>query len=216
MHGKQIWPCRKKVKCQYSIFILAILVNLWYPWGSVQREGPGLIWFWRRRFLNVFTIYGHGSHHGQWTTTILAFFHSPNLRRPHMQFEQHWPRGFRGEVVDLAVKSSKSIYNNYFSNFGRPPIPDDLCKGSAPRHPLFWRSILKGFYHIWAWQPSWSMDHNHFSNLSFPQPKEAPHDIWATLAQRLQRRSCLNFSTFFPYKCMVPIHMHREANLTSP
>ena len=29
------------------------------------------------------------------------------------------------------------------------------------------------------------MDHNHFSNLSFPCPKEAPHEIWATLAQML-------------------------------
>ena len=29
------------------------------------------------------------------------------------------------------------------------------------------------------------MDRDHFSNLSLPQPKEAPHKIWATLAQRL-------------------------------
>ena len=28
--------------------------------------------FWRRRFLKVFTIYGHGSHLGKWTATILA------------------------------------------------------------------------------------------------------------------------------------------------
>ena len=24
------------------------------------------------------------------------------------------------------------MYNQYFSNFGRPPIPDDLCKDLAP------------------------------------------------------------------------------------
>ena len=54
--------------------------------------------FWRR-FLKVFTIYGHGCHLGQWTVTILAISHSPNLRRLHIKFEQHWPRGFRGEVV---------------------------------------------------------------------------------------------------------------------
>ena len=53
---------------------------------------------WRRRFLKVFTIYGHGGHLGQWTATIIAIFRSPNLRRLHMKFEQHWPRGFRGEV----------------------------------------------------------------------------------------------------------------------
>ena len=55
--------------------------------------------FWRRRFLKVLTICGHGGHLGQWTATILAIFHSPNLRRLHMKFEQHWPRGFRPEVV---------------------------------------------------------------------------------------------------------------------
>ena len=37
--------------------------------------------------------------------------------------------------------------------------------------------IFKGFYHIWAWQPFWSMDHDHFSNLSFSCPKEALHEI---------------------------------------
>ena len=31
------------------------------------------------------------------------------------------------------------MYNNYFSNFGRPLVPDDLCKDSAPRHPRFWK-----------------------------------------------------------------------------
>ena len=33
--------------------------------------------FWRRRFLKVFTIYGHGGHLGQCMATILAIFHSP-------------------------------------------------------------------------------------------------------------------------------------------
>ena len=55
--------------------------------------------FWRRRILKAFTIYGHGGHLGQPTATILAIFHSPNLRRLHMKFEQNWPRGSRGEVI---------------------------------------------------------------------------------------------------------------------
>ena len=62
--------------------------------------------------------------------------------------------------------------------------------------------IFKGFYHIWAWRPSWSTNLDHFSNLSFPQPKEAPYEIWAKLAQRLQRRSRLKFWIFFSYKCI--------------
>ena len=38
--------------------------------------------------------------------------------------------------------------------------------------------FLKGFYHIWAWQPSWSCDLDHLYKLSFRLPKEAPHKIW--------------------------------------
>ena len=144
------------------------------------------------------------------------------------------------------------MYDHYFSNFGRPPVSDDICKGSAIRHPQFWRTrflkvfpykcigkqtwpcrkkvkcqyttfilailvdlpslmthvkiqpqgILrsgeedfKSFYHIWAWRPSWSMDHDHFSNFSFPLPEEAPYEIWAKLAQGLQRRSHLKMLT---------------------
>ena len=62
--------------------------------------------------------------------------------------------------------------------------------------------IFKGFYHIWAWWPPWSVNCDHFSNLSFPQPKEAPYEICAKLAQRLQKRSHLKFWIFFPYKCI--------------
>ena len=34
-----------------------------------------------------------------------------------------------------------------------------------------------GFYHIWAWLPSWSCDQDHLSKLSFPHPIEAPYEI---------------------------------------
>ena len=57
------------------------------------------------------------------------------------------------------------------------------------------KKIFKGFYHIWAWRPSWSTDRDHFSNFSFPHPKEAPYEIRAKLAQRLQRRSRLKMLT---------------------
>ena len=80
---KQIWPCRKKVKRQCRTII-------WSPIPDLYKDkAPGLIWFWRRRFLKVFTIYGHGSHLCQWTVTILAIFRSPNLRGLHIKFEQH-------------------------------------------------------------------------------------------------------------------------------
>ena len=118
--------------------------------------------FWRRRFLKVFTIYGHGGHLGQLTATILAIFHSPNLRRLHMKFVQNWPRASRREVVwnseyfshtnaygsktDLTVKRSNVNVRPYFSNFRRLPVSNDICKDSTTRHPRFWRTrFLKVF-----------------------------------------------------------------------
>ena len=48
--------------------------------------------------------------------------------------------------LTLPLKGQTSTYDNSFSNFGRPPVPDDSCKGSAPRHFRFWRRrFLKVF-----------------------------------------------------------------------
>ena len=44
--------------------------------------------------------------------------------------------------------------------------------------PVLAEKILKGFYHIWAWRPSWSCDPDAAKKISFPLPKEAPHKIW--------------------------------------
>ena len=72
----------------------------------------------------------------------------------------------------------------------------------SPKAPsVLEKKIFKGFYHIWAWWPSWLTNRDYFSNLLFPLSKEAPYEIWAKLAQKLQR-SCLKFWTFFPYKCI--------------
>ena len=79
-----------------------------------------------------------------------------------MKFEQNWPRGSRGEVVCnsehfpiqmhkvakliLPKKGQLSMYDHYFSNFGSPPVPEDICKDSAIRHARFWRRrFLKVF-----------------------------------------------------------------------
>ena len=55
-----------------------------------------------------------------------------------------------------------------------PPVPE---------------KTFKGFYHIWAWHPSWSCDLDHLYKLWFPLLKEAPHKIWLWLAKRFRRRS---------------------------
>ena len=41
----------------------------------------------------------NGGHFDQWTTPILAILFSPAPKRLHMKFDQHWTRGFRGEVI---------------------------------------------------------------------------------------------------------------------
>ena len=68
-----------------------------------------------------------------------------------MKFEQNWPRGSR-EVFNSEYFShtnalgSKKEVKCQCSNFGRPLVSDDISKGSAIRHPRFWRTIsLKVF-----------------------------------------------------------------------
>ena len=44
-------------------------------------------------------IYGHGGHLDLLTMTIWTYFQSTFNTRLHMKFEEIWPMGFRGEVV---------------------------------------------------------------------------------------------------------------------
>ena len=48
-----------------------------------------------------------------------------------------------------------------------PPVPE--------------KKIFYGFYHIWAWRPSWSCDLDHLYKCSFPLPKDAPHEVLALI-----------------------------------
>ena len=50
---------------------------------------------------------------------------------------------------------------------------------------------LKGFYHIWAWQPSWSCDPDPTNKLLFPHPTEAPFEILLWQAKQFWRRRSL-------------------------
>ena len=36
---------------------------------------------------------------------------------------------------------------------------------------------FKGFYHIWAWRPSWSCDLNNLYTHSFQLPMDATHNV---------------------------------------
>ena len=117
----------------------------------------------RRRFLMFCAIYWHDGHLGQSAATLVPFqkFFIPlTYGGPIWNFERIWLSGFRGEVVwnsqqlshtnvwgiqmqkeanmTLTWKGQMSKYDNHFSSFSRSPVPDDLCKYLAPRHPRFW------------------------------------------------------------------------------
>ena len=59
--GTQIWPYHKKVKGHPSLIILTNGKPR-VPNAVYQDSASKLSWFWRRRFLSVFIIYGHGGH----------------------------------------------------------------------------------------------------------------------------------------------------------
>ena len=54
---------------------------------------------------------------------------------------------------------------------------------------------MKGFYHIWAWRPSWSCDLDLLYTHWFPLPIDASYKIWLWLAMRFQRRRSLKLWT---------------------
>ena len=70
------------------------------------------------------------------------------------------------------------------------------------------KKIFKGFYHIWAWRPSWSTNRDHFSNLLFPLPKEAPYLNLSKIGPEAPEKKLFEILNIFP------IQMHKEAKLT--
>ena len=67
-------------------------------------------------------IYGHGGHRDLRTTTICTYFQSPFNTRLHIKFEEIWPRGFRGEVVQRGERTdgrrTESDHNSSSWAFG--------------------------------------------------------------------------------------------------
>ena len=94
----QIWPCCKIGQGQPRVIIWTNFVVLEYPMLHTKFKVIGL-WFQRRRFLKVFTIYSHGGHLGNMSWTVWINFRSPIRRRLLMKLGFSWPSGFRGEDV---------------------------------------------------------------------------------------------------------------------
>ena len=133
----------------------------------MQRFSPKASSVLEKKIFKGFIIYGHGGHLGQRAATILAIFHSPNLRRLHIKFEQNWPRGSRGEVVWNSEHFSHTFFpykcirkQNWpyhkkvkcqFTTIILATLVDLLfpmiyVKVQPKRHPRFWRTrFLKVF-----------------------------------------------------------------------
>ena len=47
---------------------------------------------------------------------------------------------------------------------------------------------MKGFYHIWAWRPSWSCDLDFLYTHWFPLPIDASYKIWLLVGQAVSEK----------------------------
>ena len=78
-----------------------------------------------------------------------AIRHAPFWRRRFLKF--FFPIQMHREAnLTLLYKGQTSAYDNSFSNFGRPPVPDDSCKGSVQRHSRFWRRRFLKIFTIYG------------------------------------------------------------------
>ena len=73
----QNWPCHKTGQGQPRGISWTKLVVLEYYMLHTKFSRSSAFQFQRRRFLKVFTIYGHGGHLGHVTLTIWTCFRSP-------------------------------------------------------------------------------------------------------------------------------------------
>ena len=62
---------------------------------------------------------------------------------------------------------------------------------------------FKGFYHIWAWRPSWSCDLDHLFKLSFPLHQGAPTWNLALIGQAVPEKMFENDSHVHVYSPMT-------------
>ena len=95
----QIWSCRKKYQRSTHGYRLSKLGSTAVPDSIYQVSTTSADWIQRRRFLKIFTIYGHGGHLGHVTRIIWAyFFRSLIPVRLHVKFDFDWPSSFWGDV----------------------------------------------------------------------------------------------------------------------
>ena len=97
--------------------------------------------------------------------------------------------------LTLPQKRSRSSQGHHFSKLWWAGVPDSTYQVLWKSTHQFWRRFLKGFYHIWAWQPSIWCDQDPVNKLPFPLAIKAPHKISTWSAKRFQKRRSLKLWT---------------------
>ena len=79
------------------------------------------------------------------------------------------------------------------NKLGRPNTPNATYQVQRSSVSWFWRRrFLKGFYHIWAWRPSWSFDLNVLNKFLLTYHKKSSHEILVQLGQWFVRKLSFN------------------------
>ena len=98
-----IWSCRKKVKFNPRSS-MNNLGSTQVSYATYQVPRPSVNWFWKRRFLKFFTLYGHIGHLGHVTLLNCINFPSYSPIRFHKKFGSKWLNSFK-ENQGLTLKS---------------------------------------------------------------------------------------------------------------
>ena len=169
---------------------------------SLPKEAPHEFWHWfakwfqRRRCLKVMVIYmyiapgqGQATSLGSFVFFLFFFF---------VLFVQKC-----NSSVNLVICFKFYPLNDFVTVFPFKPIcvkiwPWHKIGQGQPRVTIHKKNFVElespmlhakfqdhrtsgsreeGFYHIWAWRPSWSCDMDHLYKLWFPLPKDALHKI---------------------------------------
>ena len=102
--GTQILPCRKKVKRQLTVIIWTNLVDLESMMLYTKIRPLSFLGSGDEDFLMFYHIWTWRSSKLMDRDHLYKFQSSFN-RRLHMRFEENWPRGFRGEVVQTCGRT---------------------------------------------------------------------------------------------------------------
>ena len=119
-----------------------------------------------------------------------------------MKFSKKIPfKCIRKQIWPWSYVGQGQLRFNILNKLGRSHIPNATYQ--VPRSSAFWfwrRRFLNGFYHIWAWRPSWSCDHNIMYKFWLTYHKESIHESWVQLGKWFVRKLCFNILMGLQYE----------------